>query len=388
MTDAKALHRDLMNALLPHIAPTVYHDIRRVVTLAWAIVGLCLTRTVRLTAWAEVVEGRATYAASRVRRFARWLHHGAIDPTEWYPGVLKAALRDWTPGTRTYLALDTTVLAPFVLIRVSLVYRGRAIPLAWKALRHASAMVSFAAYQEVLERVRALLPEGSTVTLLADRGFLHEQLIRYAQQHHWHYRIRMSGSTLVQVPHHATRAVEQLRPAVGHAHFYHNVTVFGTATGPVHLAVAQPLDVPTDPWYIASDEPTSRQTLSEYGLRFDIEETFLDDKSGGFQVQTSELQSPDALERLFLILALATLHFTSIGLSVVRADVRRWVDTHWDRGLSYFKIGWRWLVQQYRRAWRVFATFWLDPAPDPAPAIASRRQAALPGRQWVLVQKC
>jgi hypothetical protein len=43
--------------------------------LAWAVVGLCLTRTVRLTAWAEVVEGCATYAASRVRRFARWLHH-------------------------------------------------------------------------------------------------------------------------------------------------------------------------------------------------------------------------------------------------------------------------------------------------------------------------
>ncbi len=249
-------------------------------------------------------------------------------------------------------------------------------------------MVSFDAYQPVLERVRALLPAGSQVTLLADRGFWHEQLIRSAQQHHWHYRIRMPGSTLVQMPHHASRAVEQLRPALGHAHFYPNVTIFGTAVGPTHLAVAQPADVPNDPWYSASDEPTSRQTLDEYGLRFDIEENFLDDTSGGFQVQTSELQTPEALERLFLVLALATLHFTSVGLEVVRADVRRWVDTHWDRGLSYFKIGWRWLVQQYRRAWRAFATFWLDPAPDPTPAIASRRHAALPGRQWVLVQIC
>src|SRR5262249_55553953 len=388
MTDAKALHRDLMKALLAHIPRTVYHDIRRVVTLAWAVVGLCLTRTVRLTAWAEIVEGRALFAASRVRRFARFLHHSAIDPSIWYPPLLKAALRDWTTRTHIYVALDTTVLAPFVLIRVSLVYRGRAIPLAWKALRHASAMVSFEAYQPVLDQARALLPEGSQVTLLADRGFLHEQLLRYALKHHWHYRIRMSGSTLVHVPHHAPRAVEQLRPAVGQAHFYHSVAIFGIALGPVHLVVAQPADVPTDPWYIASDELTGRQTLDEYGLRFDIEENFLDDKSGGFQVQTSELQTPAALERLFLVLAVATLHFTSAGLSVVRADVRRWVDTHWDRGLSYFKIGWRWLVQQYRRAWQAFATFRLDPAPDPAPAIASRRQAALPARQWQLAQLC
>jgi hypothetical protein len=84
MTDAKALHRDLMKALLIHIPRTVYRDSRRVVTLAWAIVGLCLTQTVRLTAWAEVVDGRATYAASRVRRFARFLHHAAIRPHEWY----------------------------------------------------------------------------------------------------------------------------------------------------------------------------------------------------------------------------------------------------------------------------------------------------------------
>jgi len=253
-------------------------------------------------------------------------------------------------------------------------------------VRHASAMVSFATYQAVLNQVRQLLPAARRVTVLADRGFLHEQLIRYAQHHHWHYRIRMLGSTLVQRPNQPTRTVEQLRPAPGDAHFSHNVTSFGTALGPVHLVVAQPLDAPADPWYSASDELTRRQTLDEYGLRFDIEATFLDDKSGGFQVQTSELQPPEALERLFLVLAVATLHFTSTGVAVVRADVRRWVDTHWDRGLSYFKIGWRWLVQQYRRAWQTFATFWLDPAPDPAPAIASRRQATLPGRQWTGVQ--
>jgi hypothetical protein len=287
-----------------------------------------------------------------------------------------------------FVALDTTVLTPFVLIRASLIYRGRAIPLAWKALRHASATVSFDAYEPVLERLRAELPAGSQVTLLADRGFLHEQLIRYAQRHHWHYRIRMPGDTLVQYGQHAARTVEQLRPSAGQAHFYHNVTIFGTAVGPLHVAVAQPADAPKDPWYIASDERTSAQTLDEYGLRFDIEENFLDDKSGGFQVQTSELQTPEALERLFLVLAIATLHFTSTGVEVVRADLRRWVDTHWERGLSYFKIGWRWLVQQYRRAWQRFATFRLDPAPDPAPAMASRRQAARPSRQWNCVRIC
>ncbi len=124
---------------------------------------------------------------------------------------------------------------------------------------------------------------------------------------------------------------------------------------------------------VVSDEPTDAQTLDEYGLRFDIEEAFLDEKSGGYQIQTSELATPEALERLILILAFATLHLTNLGVGVVRVGKRRWVDTHWDRGLSYLKIGWRWRRQQYQRGWQAFAPFWLDPASDPLSALASRR---------------
>jgi len=78
------------------------------------------------------------------------------------------------------------------------------------------------------------------------------------------------------------------------------------------------------------------------------------------------------LERLILILAIATLHLTSIGVAVVHAEQRRFVDPHWERRLSYLKLGWRWQQQQKQRAWQAFAPFWLDPAPDPFPVLASR----------------
>ncbi len=59
--------------------------------------------------------------------------------------MVQAALVDWPVDSRLSVALDTTALSPFVLIRASLVYRGRAISLAWRALRHRSAQVSFEA---------------------------------------------------------------------------------------------------------------------------------------------------------------------------------------------------------------------------------------------------
>jgi hypothetical protein len=176
MSEAKQMHDDLLNGLLPIIPRTTYQDIRRLNTLVWAIVGLYLTHTVRLGAWAEVLEGRAQYAPSRVRHFSRWLHHPTISPPQWYKPVLQTALIGWPLDHRLYVALDTTALTPFALIRASLVYRGRAIPLAWRALRHTGTQISFEDYQPVLNQVHAIVSSSRAITLLADRGFVHEHV--------------------------------------------------------------------------------------------------------------------------------------------------------------------------------------------------------------------
>jgi len=225
----------------------------------------------------------------------------------------------------------------------------------------------------VLEQVRSIGLQDVQVVLLADRGFVHEQLLHYLRAQHWHFRLRLMSNTLVHLPDQPVSAVRELCPPAGESRFFQQAALLGAAVGPVHLALACLLDQPDDPWYVASDEPTDARTLEEYGLRFDIEAAFLDAKSGGFQLQRSELATPDALERLILVVAIATLHLTSIGTGVVQVDKHRWVDTHWDRGISYLQLGWRWRRQQYQRGWQAFAPFWLDPLPDPLPVLASRR---------------
>ena len=47
-----------------------------------------------------------------------------------------------------------------------------------------------------------------------------------------------------------------------------------------------------------SDEAAELKTFEEYGLRFDIEENFLDDKSNGFQLEDSLIRSAAALGAL------------------------------------------------------------------------------------------
>ena len=55
MNEAELVHDDLLHALLPMIPRTPYQDIRRLNTFVWAIVGLCLTHTVRLSAFESAI---------------------------------------------------------------------------------------------------------------------------------------------------------------------------------------------------------------------------------------------------------------------------------------------------------------------------------------------
>jgi hypothetical protein len=106
------------------------------------------------------------------------------------------------------------------------------------------------------------------------------------------------------------------------------------------------------------------------------EENFLDDKSNGFQLESSLIRSADALSRLCFVLAITTLYLVSQGTQVVSGKKRRWVDSHWFRGNSYLRIGWQWVKAALVRGWALCTTLYLSGKPDPEPARASRGQAS------------
>jgi hypothetical protein len=143
--------------------------------------------------------------------------------------------------------------------------------------------------------------------------------------------------------------------------------------GPVHLALGRPQGSQED-WCVVSDEPTEAKTFEEYGLRFDIEENFLDDKSNGFQLESSLIRSANALERLCCVLAIATLYLVAQGTEVVTQGKRRWVDAHWFRGQSYLKIGWDWVKLAMSRGYELITRMHLSAEADPVPAMASKIQ--------------
>ena len=101
---------------------------------------------------------------------------------------------EWGENT-LYLAFDTSMLwGRYCIIRVCVVYRGRAVPLAWEVIEHRSTSVSYRVYRRVLHRVPALLPsQAKHIVLLADRGFADVALMKLCKRLKWGFRIRIKG---------------------------------------------------------------------------------------------------------------------------------------------------------------------------------------------------
>ena len=298
----------LYNALVKFLKKsTTWADIRHLYVLAWMVLGLISEGSVNLTRWIMTVQFKAQYAQSTQRRFQRWLNNPRINLLKLYGPIIKHVLSGWQEEV-LYLSLDTSMLwNEYCLIRISVIHRGRAIPLAWRVMEHGSSSMAFAEYRNLLRRVARLLPQGLKIVLLADRGFVHSEMMQYIREElQWHYRIRVKSNFCLKKPKKDWIQVERFHLNLGEAILLQNVTV--QKTNPlkgVYLALGRE-NMNGELWYIISSEPTTLQTFREYGLRFNIEENFLDDKSNGFELESSMIRSAPSLSRLCLVLAIAT----------------------------------------------------------------------------------
>jgi hypothetical protein len=304
--------------------------------------ALICSSEINLSEWESYVVSRATKAQSVERRWQRLVRNQRIRVKSLYIPLVMGAIKHWK-SQRLYLALDTTMLwNRFCIIHLSIVCGGRAVPFLWKVLEHKSSTVAFKEYKLMLRLGQRLLSSYSDVMLLADRGFSNHELINWLQNSSWHYCLRLPCDVILHGARRHPIELKYLYPPKSQAVFYHHVGLWLDGELHCNIVLANVRGV-KEPWAVITDEEPNLQTLWQYGLRFRVEELFLDSKSGAFEFEESKIRNPQSLERLYLVVALALLFSTAHGMTVQLNGLRRAVDPHWKRGLSYLKIGLRWL---------------------------------------------
>jgi len=359
-----------------------WRDPRHLATFCQMVCGLIQSESSHRNRWVPFACSRAKFAHSKVRRFMRWLRNDAIEVHSLYAAMIASALESWQ-SSQLFLTLDTSHWGELCQIALNVVYRGRAVPLVWKDLKHNSSMVAFHEYAALLRAAKNVLPKGVDIILRADRGFADIELMALCVKLGWHYRLRIKSNFHVYQGDKKLGSVAELNLPVGTQRFLQGVSITEQRYGPVNLALGHSPDS-KEKWYVASDEATGSSTFGEYGSRFTIEEFFLDEKSNGFDLEHSALHCPKALTRLLLVHAAAILYLVSQGTQVVSSGQRRAMDPHWFRGSSYLRIGWNWVKAALIHGWHLIARICLGKSEDPEPAMASRIQheKRLKKRAW------
>ena len=339
MSISTPLYNQLLSLLSQH---SQYRDLRHLKALAWMINALILSSKINLSEWESYVISRASQAQSIERRWQRFVHNSRIKVKSLYLPLVMTAMSSWN-GRKLYLALDTTVLwNRYCMIHLSVICGGRAVPFLWKVIEHKSSTVAFGEYKTMLRLSHRLLSKNHNVMLLADRGFANHQLVSWLKNCQWHYCLRLPCDVTIHGARKHPIELKYFCPSKSEAVLYHHVGLWLDGECRTNLVFANVKGV-KEPWAVITDENPTLQTLWQYALRFRIEELFLDSKSGVFQLEESKIRHPQALERLYLVVALALLFATVHGMTVELKGLRTQVDPHWERGLSYLKIGLRWL---------------------------------------------
>jgi hypothetical protein len=362
------LYRQLQTQLSQWITPK---DKRHLTVFAENIAAILQAQSGCLSHWLSYLSHRSCHARSHLERLSYFVHNPKITSETFYVPLLKQFLQAWE-GMPVTLTLDTSMLwDQFCLIEVCLVWGGRSFPLAQKVMEHGSATVAFADYCTVLDTAGTVLPANGPITLLADRGFEHGELIRWLQDHQWSWAIRAKSDLKITLSSGRSKSVATLLPDPEQACLFRDVTILENIQ--CHLATAH-VSSAQEPWAVITNMSPSLQTFALYGQRFGgIEPHFKDYKSAAFDLPRSKIRDTDALSRLLMLLAAATIIALSIAIHVVAQGELKSIDWHAHRGLSFLQIGLRYINRLcYQRL--LLPPFAQLPRGNPPPAYASLKK--------------
>lgn len=312
--------------------------ITRLRTMAWLQSGILQSRSVHLTRIASKIPGPAKKlsVADRLRSF---LNNPHVRVRAWYRSLaaqlLQAAAKTGRP---LRLIIDGTQIGHgHQLLMVSLGYRRRALPLAWTWVRakrgHSSGRIQAA----LLAYVRQLVPPEAVVIVIGDSEFTPLQAV--LESWHWGYVLRQKGShCLRQAGTAAWQRCDTLVTKPGETRWLTAIQLTKEHQHPCNfLALWQPGE--QEPWLLATNLPTARQTRLHYSRRMWTEAMFGDFKRNGFDLESSRLQHFLRLSRLTLAVAMLYVTVVSFGAQAIKQGLRPLVDRPERRDLSIFRIG-------------------------------------------------
>lgn len=305
---------------------------KRVLSLSNATLGVLTSASLAVHAIGQgLAQAQGTLAKHGVKQVDRLLSNPGIEV--W------AFFAYWVPyliGSRkeVVVALDWTSFAGDghdTIVLSMLTSHGRATPLLWKTVKSTTLKGRQTDYEdEVLHRLREVVPEGVKVTIVADRGFADCKLFVFlTEELGFGYVIRLRGQYYVTDAKGERRKAAQWVGLGGRSRTLRGATVTDSQGYRAPTVVCVHDKEMDEPWcLVASDPQVSARTLIKYyAKRWGIESSFRDikDLRFGMGLSSMRITREDRRDRLLLLSALAIALLSLLGAAGERLGYDRWL---------------------------------------------------------------
>lgn len=313
-------------------------------TLAAFISGIVGSKSSQLPSIAMKIPDRAKLD-SRVQRLARWLRNDEIKEEVYFLPYAEILLNQLALETLVLVMDGSCVGRGCCALMIHVLYKGRALPLAWRVRKGAKGHFPEAMHIEVINLIAELIPEGTEVVFLGDGEFDGIKLQRTIEDWGWLYACRTSYDTTASCEGEAFRLDAMgSHLKVGYVVSLSEVLFTSKAYGPV-MVICCWAKGNKEPLYLVSNMASAEEACRYYEKRFRIETFFSDQKSRGFHIQKSRLEDPQRLSRLLMATCLSYIWVVYLGALCEKERWIRIIPRRKRRDLSLFQLGLRLLEE-------------------------------------------
>src|SRR3989442_15008979 len=196
MSDNLRRYHAIRNALTQaYPAPPTGNLARHLNTLAALISGIVGSKSTQLPNIATKVPD-GTKPESRVKRFARWLDNDHILEEMYFLPYADILLRHLAFQTLVLVMDGSVVGRDCTALMIHVIYKGRALPLAWRVRQGPKGHFPEDLHVAVVELMREVIPQGATVVFLGDGEFDGTALQATLNEAGWSYACRTALSTV------------------------------------------------------------------------------------------------------------------------------------------------------------------------------------------------
>jgi len=269
-----------------------------VVTLAMMIAGIVMSKKAQLSEMSNEIPVKAKDKSIEMR-MRRWVRHDELDEELIYLPFAQQILRALMHMPLVIVMDASQVGRNCMVLMVGVVYKKRALPLVWLVYPGKKGHTSAERHIQVLEKLKALLPEGVEVVLMGDAEYDTTDMLLWMHTNtSWNYVLRTSPQIYVHSPR-GEHPIADMPLQKGSVLQYRQVGFTQAASVQVNLVGWWGCTYES-PIYLLSNLEHKYQTCRYYRRRYRIETFFSDQKSRGFHIHKSHLSDPARLSRLLL----------------------------------------------------------------------------------------